>query len=63
VYNFPIWLRRFTYKRIEQRIEAQNEATQKQNQLLNPSKNIPQRPGSLQNSPTQSTYRVKGAKK
>lgn len=62
VYNFPIWLRRFTYKRIEQRIDERNKALEKQQQQINPSKD-PQRPGIAKKPPMQPSYKTKAAKK
>jgi hypothetical protein len=34
VYNFPIWLRNFTYKRIEERFKKKNEAIEAQNNVV-----------------------------
>ena len=44
LYNMPIWLRHFTYKKLEEYYKKQEEASNKQNnQLKNNSKKI-QRP-------------------
>jgi len=41
LYNMPIWLRNFTFKKIEEYYEKQNEANDKQNNMLkNNSKEI-----------------------
>lgn len=34
VYNFPIWLRNFTYKKIEERFRKKNEAADEQNNVI-----------------------------
>jgi hypothetical protein len=34
VYNFPIWLRNFTYKKIEERYRKKNEAIEEQNNIV-----------------------------
>lgn len=34
VYNFPIWLRNFTYKRIEERFKKKNDEVEKQNNII-----------------------------
>jgi hypothetical protein len=56
----PIWLRRFTYKKIEEYYQKQNEEISKQQNQLNPSqkKNDIQKPA----VPTP-TYKTKGTKK
>ena len=41
LYNMPIWLRNFTFKKLEEYYEKQNEANDKQNNMLkNNSKEI-----------------------
>jgi hypothetical protein len=34
IYNMPIWLRKFTYKKIEERFKKKNEELDAQNNLL-----------------------------
>lgn len=34
VYNMPIWLRRFTYEKIKEHFEKQQEAIDKQNNIM-----------------------------
>jgi len=34
VYNMPIWLRKFTFKKLEEYFEKQNEATNAQSNVL-----------------------------
>lgn len=34
VYNMPIWLRRFTFNKIKEHFDKQNEETEKQNNII-----------------------------
>jgi hypothetical protein len=35
IYNMPIWLRRFTFNKIKEHFEKQNEENEKQQNMLN----------------------------
>ena len=56
VYNFPIWLRRFTFETLKEHYEKQREATEKQqNMLKNNSKSEISRPNIASKQPTYTT--------
>ncbi len=61
IYNMPIWLRRFTYETLREHYEKQNEAAEKQQNMLN-NKNSKEvsRPNI---APKQPTYTAKAPKK
>ena len=58
IYNMPIWLRKFTFNKIKQYFDEQNEARDKANNIVDNSKEIHQ-PAVLPKP--QSDYTVKGA--
>ena len=61
IYNMPIWLRRFTFETLREHYEKQNEAAEKQqNMLNNKGKNEISRPNI---APKQPTYTTKAPKK
>jgi hypothetical protein len=39
IYNMPIWLRRFTFNKIKEHFEKQNEENEKQQNMLNNKQN------------------------
>ena len=60
VYNMPLWLRRTTFNLMKEHYDAQNEAQEKQNNMLNnKGKGEISRPNIAPNS----TYTTKAAKK
>jgi hypothetical protein len=63
LYNFPIWLRKFTYKRIEQRQQEKQEAQDKQNNIINPPKDKIHRPKAVNNPPQSPIYKTRAPKK
>jgi hypothetical protein len=61
IYNMPIWLRRFTFNKLKEHYDKQNEEAEKQqNMLSNKSKNDISRPNI---APKQPTYTAKAPKK
>jgi len=56
VYNFPIWLRNWTYKRIEERFKKKNEEAEAQNNVVSNTTN----PQKIAKPPqSQNTYSTK----
>ena len=40
IYNMPIWLRRFTFNKIKEHFDKQNEENEKQQNMLNNKQNL-----------------------
>ena len=61
IYNMPIWLRRFTFNKLKEHYDKQNEEAEKQqNMLSNKGKGDISRPNI---TPKQPTYTAKAPKK